>query len=177
MLVFFYSILQTFVKAVEDKFSSIETNAMCKNLRSWSSKSRKVNDGLNIRNEIKIITSDDSTGKVIDLVSTKKFKEFKEWKPERDKDINREFFKFMGNMSPKDHCKLALHLLNHLGEKRRHMYPKVTMKKVNSVLDSYYKAKDYIGRRKRKQLVPKELHRLNLRLNLLSSIREFWLEN
>ena len=183
-------ILQIFLEAVQEKFSSIEVNAIRKNLRSSSSKSRKVDDALNIQNEIKIITADDSTfelwsevisahstGELMDPETMRKFKEIKGWKPERDGHINREFFKFMGNMSTEDHRKLALHLLNRSGENQRHAYPKVTMKKVSLVLESCYSSKGWIERRKRKQLVRKELHKLDPGLNLFNSSGEFRPEN
>lgn len=115
--------------------------------------------------------------KPIDLESMKKFKEIKGWKSERNKYINRKFFKFMGNMSTVDHRKLALHSLNRLDEKQRHAYPTVTMQKVSSILKSYYSSKDWIERRERKQLVHKELHRLHPTLNLFLSTGEFQLEN
>lgn len=114
-----------------------------------------------------------STGELMDPESLKKYKEIKGWKPERDGQINREFFKFMGNMSTEDHKKLALHLLNRSGARRRHAYPKVTMKKVNSILESCYSSKDWIERKKRKQLVRRELHRLEPVLKLFSRSGEF----
>ena len=184
------SVMQIFLDAVHEKFSSIEINATRKNLRSSSSKSRKANDALNIQNEIKIITADDSTfelwsevisahstGELTDPESGKKFKEIKGWKPERDGQLNREFFKFMGNMSTEDHRKLALHLLNRSGDARRHTYPKVTMKKVSSVLESCYSSKDWIERRKRKQLVRKELDKLDPKLKFFSATGDFLPEN
>jgi hypothetical protein len=52
-------------------------------------------------------------------------------------------------------------------------YPKVTMKTISSVLIGSYSANGWIERRKRKQLVRKELHNLKPRLQLFSTNGEF----
>jgi hypothetical protein len=52
-------------------------------------------------------------------------------------------------------------------------YPKVTMKTISFVLIGCYSVKDWITRRKRKQLVRKELHNLKPRLQLFNANGKF----
>jgi hypothetical protein len=52
-------------------------------------------------------------------------------------------------------------------------YPKVTTKMISSVLIGCYRAKDWIERRKRKQLLRRVLHNLKPRLQLFSTNGEF----
>jgi hypothetical protein len=46
----------------------------------------------------------------------KKFKENKSWIPEKDGVLNREFFKWLGNLSEADHNAFAKHILNRSGD-------------------------------------------------------------
>jgi hypothetical protein len=103
----------------------------------------------------------------------KKFKENKNWRPEKEGILNREFFKWLGNLTEADHRKFCKHILNRLGESHVYAYPKVTIKTISSVLIGCYSAKDWIEQRKRKQLVRKELHNLKPRLQLFSTNGEF----
>ena len=85
---------------------------------------------LTLTNEVKIITSSDETfklwqeviscaarGDLIDVDSNEltKFKDHKNFEPEKDGVLTREFFKFLGNLSEADHAKLCRHILNRLG--------------------------------------------------------------
>jgi hypothetical protein len=90
--------------------------------------------------------------------------------------LNREFFKWLGNLSESDHQAFAKHILNHQNDKRPYTYPKVTMKTISSVFISCYSAKDWIERQKRKQLVRRELNRLKSTLQLFKTNGEFWLD-
>ena len=97
-----------------------------------------------------------------------KFNKKPNWKPE-DGAINREFFKWLGNLSENDLKKLAIHILNCSNDKRIYSYPKVTIKGISSVLPSCYTAKEWIERQKRKMLVKKELNIINHELGLFNA--------
>ena len=47
----------------------------------------------------------------VDLKELTKFKDHKNFKPEKDGVLTRELFKFLGNMSEVDHAKLYRHIL------------------------------------------------------------------
>uniref|UniRef100_A0A7I4AG42 Uncharacterized protein n=1 Tax=Physcomitrium patens TaxID=3218 RepID=A0A7I4AG42_PHYPA len=85
----------------------------------------------------------------------------------------REFFKWLGNMSESDHYKMILHMLNRSGPKGRYKYPKVITNQPKTVLDSCYSAKEWMERRKRKQLVRKKLQKINPTLGLFNAAGEF----
>jgi hypothetical protein len=57
-----------------------------------------------------------------------------------------------------------------------HAYSKVMMKIISFVIINCYSAKEWIERRKRKQLVKKELNRMKPSFQLFKSNGEFWLE-
>jgi hypothetical protein len=103
----------------------------------------------------------------------KQFKENKAWRPEKDGVLNREFFKWLGNLSEADHRRFCEHLLRRSGDKYTYTYPKVTMKTIHSVLIGCYSAKDWIERRKRKQLVRRELQNLKPSLQFFKQNGEF----
>jgi hypothetical protein len=144
-------------------------------------KKRKTHDeALDIHNKIKIITSADSIfvlwSEVIashnqdelydpETNPLKKFKENKSW--------NREFFKWLGNLSEVDHRKFYKHILNKSGNSRIYSYFKVTMKATSSILISCYSVKEGIERRKQKQLVRKDLNKMKPRLQLFGANGEF----
>jgi hypothetical protein len=151
-------------------------------------KGKTPEEALDIHNEIKIITSDDSTfalwseviashsqGELIDPETNplKKFKENKSWRPEKEGVLNREFFKWLENLTEADHRKFCKHILNRSGDSHVYAYPKVTMKTISSVLIGCYSAKDWIERWKRKQLVRRELQNLKPRLHLFNQNGEF----
>jgi hypothetical protein len=83
---------------------------------------------------------------------------------------------WLGNLSESDHRAFARHILNRPNDKRPYAYPKVTMKTIFFVLISCYSAKEWIECRKKKQLVKRELNRMNLRLQLFKANGEFWPE-
>ena len=131
-------------------------------------KGKTPEEALDIHNEIKIITSDDSTfalwsevianhsqGELLDLEtnSLKKFKENKSCRPEKEGALNREFFKWLGNLTEVDYRKFYKHILNRSGDSHVYAYPKVTMKTISLVLIGCHSTKDWIERRKKKQLV------------------------
>jgi hypothetical protein len=161
-----------------------------KKTQTEKKKGKSHEEALDIH-EIKIITSQDETielwSKVISSHSQgelfdpetnplKKFKENKSWRPEKDGVLNREFFKWLGKLSESDHRAFAMYILNCPNDKRPYAYPKVTMKTISSVLISCYSTKEWIERHKRKQLVKRELNRMNSRLQLFKASGEFWPE-
>ena len=171
---------QEFVYAVQQRFALIDV------AKTQAVERKGKEPALDLHNEIKIITSSDETfalwselissyaqGELIDPDTRKKFKENKYWVPQKDGILNREFFKWLGNMTEADHVALLKHMLNRSGPKRVWKYPKVTMKQVSSVLESCYTAKEWIERRKRKHLVRTELHNLKPSLGLFNNQGEF----
>jgi hypothetical protein len=175
---------QEFLDAIKHRFAALDV----KKTQSLMKRGKTPEEALDIYNEIKIITSDDSTfilwseviashsqGELLDPETNplKKFKENKTWRPEKEGVFNREFFKWLGNLTEADHRKFCKHILNRSRESHEYAYPKVTMKTISSVLIGCYSAKDWIERRKRKQLVRKELHNLKPRLQLFSANGEF----
>ena len=133
----------------------------------------KKNKKLVLTNEVKMITSSDETfdlwsevispatqGDLIDVGSkTKsKFKERIGFEADKDAVFNREFFKFLGNMSEADHAKMCRHMLNRSGPSWRLNYPKVVVKQPTSVLMDCYTYKDSIERRKQKATARFQLH-------------------
>ena len=68
-------------------------------------------------------------------------------------------------------------MLNQGGEKCRHSYPKVTVKKISSVIDDCYTTQEWVERRKQKNLVMKELHVIDPSLGLLNPKNEIISEN
>jgi CRISPR/Cas system CSM-associated protein Csm2 small subunit len=176
--------LQEFFDAIKQRFAAIDV----KRTQSLVKRGKTPEEALDIHNEIKIIISDDSTfalwseviashsqGEFLDSEtnSLKKFKENKNWRPEKEGVLNQEFFKWLGNLTEAYHRKFCKHILNRSGESHVYAYPKVTMKTISSVLIGCYNAKDWIEQRKRKQLVQKELHNLKPRLQLFSTNGEF----
>ena len=91
--------------------------------------------------------------------------------------LTREFFKHLGNLSYDEFPTLARHMLNQIGEKRKQLYPKVTIKVMSSVLDNCYTTGKWSERRKRKHLVKKELHQIDLELGLMNAKNEIIIEN
>jgi hypothetical protein len=87
--------------------------------------------------------------------------------------LNREFFKWLGNLSKAEHQVFVKHILNCLGDNHPYLYPKVTMKTISSVLIICYIAKEWIEQRKKKQLVRTELHKLRPTLGFFKVIGEF----
>jgi hypothetical protein len=175
---------QEFLDAIKQRFATIDV----KKTQSHMKRGKTPEEALDIHNEIKIITSDDSTfamwseviashseGELLDPETNplKKFKENKNWKPEKEGVLNREFFKWLGNLTEADHRKFCKNILNRSGESHVYAYPKVTMKTISFILIGCYSAKDWIERRKKKQLVRKELYNLKPRLQLFSANGEF----
>jgi hypothetical protein len=68
---------------------------------------------------------------------------------------------------------MVLHLFNRSGPKRKEKWPKVTVKPFTSILDNYYTAKDWAERRKRKQIVRRELHKIEPALGLFDRSGNF----
>ena len=136
---------QAFERAMLKRFSLIEVNKSLK-----ISKTKAKEEKLKLTNELRLITAPDNVyklwsevistaahGELFNLDMDKKFNAKQDWNPENCM-LNREFFKHLGNLSYGELSKLAKHLLNQGGEKRRHSYPKVTIKKISSVLDDCY---------------------------------------
>ena len=129
---------------------------------------------------MKIITSSNDTfklwqeviscaaqGDLIDVNSKEltKFKDHKNFKLEKDGVLNREFFKFLGNLS-KNHVKLCRHILNHSGPSQKLLHPKVVVKQPTIVVEDCYSMKEWIERRKKKLTTHFQLHLIRPELGL-----------
>ena len=176
--------IQEFVDVVKHRFAAIDV----KKTQSLLKKGKTLEQALDIHNEIKIITSDDSTfalwseviashsqGKLYDPETNplKQFKVNKSWRPEKDKVLNQEFFKWLENLTEADHQRFCKHILKRSGDSHQYLYPKVTMKTILLVLIGCYSAKDWIERQKRKQLVRRELQNLKPSLQFFKQNGEF----
>ena len=130
---------------------------------------------------MKIITSSDETfklwqeviscaarGDLIDVNSKElmKFKDHKNFEPEKDGVLTREFFKFLGNLSEADHAKLYRHILNRSGPSRKLPHPKVVVKQPTTVVEDCYSVKEWIERRKKKATTRFQLHLIRPKLDL-----------
>ena len=138
--------------------------------KSQGALSKSKTADISIHNEIKLIMSADDTfelckevilrqsqGLLINPESLKPFKDIKLWDPENDGLIKHEFFKQLGNLAEYDLKKLALHLLNRI-PKGTLPYPKVSMKKIPTVLLDCYSYKEWLEQNKRKQAIRKYLY-------------------
>ena len=159
---------QEFLDAIRHHFVAINV----KKTQSLLKKEKTPKEALDIHNEVKIITSNDSIfylwSEVIashsqdkffdpEINPLKQFKVNKSWKHKKDEVLNWEFFKWLGNLIEADHQKFCKHILNRSGDSHAYVYPKVTIKMISLVLIGCYSAKDWIERRKKKQLVRREL--------------------
>lgn len=139
---------------------------------------------LTLTNEVKVITSSDETFKLwqevisaaaqgdlvdLDKEGMPKYKDVKNWVPAADGMLNREFFKFLGNMTEADHAKMCKHILGRSGPSRTLAWPKVTIKQPSSFLEDTYSAKDWSERRKRKEVARMELNTIRPALRLFNS--------
>ena len=153
------------------------------------SKTKGAEEKLKLVNELKIITapadiynlwseviSSAAHGELYNPDTSMKFNEKEGWRHESCM-LSCEYFKWLGNLSLNDLQRLAKHLLNQSGEKRKHLYPKVTVKAISSVLESCYSTRDWVERRKRKQLVKRELNNIDPTLGLMNSDNELIHEN
>ena len=158
------------------RFSMIDVN---KSLRI--SRTKGMEEKLKLINELKIITAPEEIykfwsevisraahGELYNPDTGSKFNEKENWKQESCM-LSREYFKWLGNLSLQNLERLAKHLLNQSGEKRKFPYPKVTIKSISSVLESCYSTKDWVERRKRKQLVKRELNNIDPSLGLINA--------
>ena len=116
---------------------------------------------LTFTNKVKIITSSDDTfklwqevisyvaqGDLIDVNSKEltKFKDHKNFKPEKDGVFTREFFKFLSNLSKADHAKLCRHIFNCSGPSRKLLHPNVVVNHPTIMVEDYYSMKEWIER-------------------------------
>lgn len=152
--------------AIQQCFALIDVSKNIAEARKGTSKQGSKGEmKLDLHNVIKIITSFDETfqlwdelisacaqGDLLDVDSypLMKFKDNSKWVPQRDGVLNREFFKWLGNMTKDDHAKMICHLLNRSGPKRELPYLKVVLKQPTSVVMDCYSAKEWIEHRKRK---------------------------
>ena len=154
----------------------------------------KKNKKLVLMNEVKINISSDETfnmwfevisaaaqGDLIDVDSKtmSKFKERVGFEADKDAVLNREFFKFLGNISEADHAKMCRHMLNRSGPSRRLSYPKVVVKQPTTLLMDCYTYKDWIEHRKRKATARFQLHKLRPDLGIFTAdgtefVEEAW---
>ena len=140
------------------RFSLIEVN---KSLKISKTKARE--EKLKLTNKLRLITAPDEVyklssevisaaahGELLNPDTDMMFNAKQDWNPENCM-LNCEFFKHLGNLSYDELLKLAKHLLNHSSEKRIHSYPKVTVKKISSVLDNCYTTACGVGREMEKK--------------------------
>ena len=154
------------------------------------SRTKAAEEKLKLINELKIITAPEEIynlwsevisraahGELHNPDTGSKFNEKENWKQESCM-LSWKYFKWLGNLSLQDRERLAKHLLNQSGEKQKFPYPKVTIKSISSVLESCYNTKDWVERRKRKQLVKRELNNIDPTLGLINAdgelIHERW---
>ena len=172
----FFDCVQAFEKAMTLQFSMIDVN---KSL--WISRTKGAEEKLKLVNELKIITAPEEIynlwsevisraahGELYNPDTGSKFNKKENWKQESC-FLSREYFKWLGNLSLQDLERLAMHLLNQSGEKRKFPYPKVTIKAISSVLESCYSTKEWVERRKMKQLVKRELNNIDPTLGLINA--------
>ena len=123
-------------------------------------KTIKKEEKLKLINELKLITAPDdvyklwaevisaaSFGELMNPDTRRKFNARDGWNLENCM-LTREFFKHLGNLSYDELATLARHMLNQTGDKRKQLYPKMTVKSVSSVLDSCYTEGEWSERRK-----------------------------
>ena len=136
---------------------------------------------LTLTNKVKIITSSDETfklwqeviscaarGDLIDVDSKEltKFKDHKNFEPEKDGVLTWEFFKFLRNLSKANHAKLSRLILNRSGPSRKLPHPKVVVKQPTTVVKDCYSMKEWIERRKKKATARFQLHLIRPKLGL-----------
>ena len=95
-----------------------------------------------------------------------KFKDHKDFEPEKDGVLTQEFFKFFGNLSEADHAKLYRHILNWSSPSRKLIHLKIVVKQPTTVVEDCYSVKEWIEQRKKKATARFQLHLLNLNLGL-----------
>lgn len=154
--------------AISERFSMINVAKHQKEMEKKGGKKL-----LTLTNEVKIITFPDPLWKLWaeviasvaqgDLVdpdskSYEKFKDKKDFVPDKDLTLSREFFKFLGNLLETDHEKLCKHILNESGTSWRLIYPKVVLKQSKAMKEDCYTVKDYVERRKCKSIAQLQLH-------------------
>ena len=129
------------------RFSMIDVN---KSL--WISKTKEAEEKLKIitapeeiYNLWSEVISRAAHGEMYNPDTGSKFNEKENWKQESYL-LSLEYFKWLGNLSLQDLERLAMHLLNQSGKKRKFPYPKVTIKAISSVLESCYSTKEWVER-------------------------------
>ena len=95
-----------------------------------------------------------------------KFKDHKNFEPEKDGVLTQEFFKFFGNLFEADHAKLCRHILNRSGPSRKLPHPKVVVKQPTTVVEDCYSVKEWIECRKKKAMTRFQLHLIRPELGL-----------
>ena len=107
------------------------------------SRTKGAEEKLKLVNELKIIIAPEEIynlwsevisraehGALYNPDTGSKFNEKENWKQESSM-LSCEYFKWLGNLSLQDVGRLAKHLLNQSGEKRKFPYPKVTIKAIS----------------------------------------------
>ena len=74
----------------------------------------------------------------VDSKELEKFKDHKNFVPDKDGVLSRAFFHQLGNMSEADHVKLCSHILNRSGPSRKVNHPKVVLKQPTALREDFY---------------------------------------
>lgn len=162
----FHELTQEFTDAVVARFKNIKV-------------SEKVTERSHLKNELAVIMLpkpifdlyakfivDYSQGNLVNPDSGVRFNEEDRWKAGSELQLHREFFKRLRGFNNRDFRALALHLLNRTPN-REQPYPKVTVKKISSVRENTYSAKEWVDRRKDKRLIIGKLHEYDPSLDLI----------
>ena len=148
-----YCVWQPFEHAMYKHFSLVD---VVKSLKMTKKKDKS--ERLKLFNELKLITAPEDIyrlwsdvimnaayGELYNPDTNLKFNARHDWNP-KSCMLTREFFKFLGNLSYQELGKLAKYILNIPYAKRKHPYPKVTIKSITKVLDGHYTTKDWAER-------------------------------
>lgn len=127
--------MQKSLAAIRERFSMID---VAKHQKEVSKKGGKKL--LTLTNEVKIITFPDNLWNLWEQVITcaaqgdlidpdsktfEKFKDKKDFVPDKDLTLSREFFRMLGNLSETDHEKPCKHILHKSGPSRKISYPRL----------------------------------------------------
>ena len=105
----------------------------------------------------------------VDSKDLEKFNDHKNFVPDKDGVISREFFKQLRNTSEADHVKLCSHILNRSGPSREYNHSKVVLKQPTALREDCYSVRDWIERRKRKATTQLQIHKIKPEFGLFKN--------